>query len=390
MGENRLNASTAGVVRATFTGTGTPGQPTALVKVAGDQIGTQGLLVTVPPSVRVRDANDNPVAGVEVTFTITAGGGTLTGSTVTTGTNGIATLGGWRLGNVRLNTVTASAAGLAETSFVVAGRGCIPIGTIVAAQERTGTLTTTDCNDNGHYTDWWTFTTPTQAAVAFSERSPTGFDSFLGLFAAHLLPVATNDDVHPTTDNAGFMIILAPGTYNLAPSTLLQNVTGSYVIAASLTQENQPGCNVIMFVMPGIRTSQAITDLDCLTSGTQQFPFDRFAMVLHAGRPYTITMTSTAFDTWLELYNVATGTLVAVSNDASELGTNSSVSVTPAAEGLYLIAPSTAFVGASGAYTLEIEGPITGAGRPVSGGLEPLLRLPHGRGLSMPIIRRNR
>lgn len=70
------------------------------------------LLPGTPPSVRITDGT-NPVAGVAVTFAVTAGGGSLTGASATTDTNGVATLASWRLGaNPGVQTVRATAAGV--------------------------------------------------------------------------------------------------------------------------------------------------------------------------------------------------------------------------------------------------------------------------------------
>ncbi len=76
------------------------------------QGGTIGQAVAAPPSVRVTDVGGNPVAGIAVTFAITAGGGTvLPGTPVVTNASGIATVTSWTLGTtVGTNTVTASAA----------------------------------------------------------------------------------------------------------------------------------------------------------------------------------------------------------------------------------------------------------------------------------------
>lgn len=69
--------------------------------------------VAVLPAVLVRDANDNPLSGIPVTFRVTGGGGRLTGATPVTGADGIATVGGWTLGEkAGANTMTATLSGL--------------------------------------------------------------------------------------------------------------------------------------------------------------------------------------------------------------------------------------------------------------------------------------
>ncbi|MEP6688123.1 MAG: Ig-like domain-containing protein [Gemmatimonadales bacterium] len=90
------------------------GAPAAMEAAAGDaQSATVATAVPVPPAVLVRDANANPLAGIPVTFRVTAGGGRLTGATPVTGADGIATVGGWTLGQkAGANTVAATLSGL--------------------------------------------------------------------------------------------------------------------------------------------------------------------------------------------------------------------------------------------------------------------------------------
>jgi uncharacterized protein YjdB len=101
---------------------GQPGQPATVSIVAGDgQTGTVGAALPVRPSVRVLDANATPLAGVSVTFAITAGGGHVTpASPVVTDANGVATLTSWNLGiRPGENRLSATAGGVgAEFSAI--------------------------------------------------------------------------------------------------------------------------------------------------------------------------------------------------------------------------------------------------------------------------------
>ena len=45
------------------------------------------------------DSSGNPVSGLTVTFTVTSGGGSITGGTDVTGDDGIAEVGSWTLGS---------------------------------------------------------------------------------------------------------------------------------------------------------------------------------------------------------------------------------------------------------------------------------------------------
>ena len=98
----------------TFTATGTASRAARMIKLAGDnQTATAGTAVPVAPSVKVFDANDNPVAGVPVTFTVASGGGTASPVTpVSTDADGIAAVGSWTLGTVAgANSLIATAGG---------------------------------------------------------------------------------------------------------------------------------------------------------------------------------------------------------------------------------------------------------------------------------------
>ncbi len=89
---------------------------------ATSQSATVGTAVAAPPTVLVRDAQNNPVAGVAVTFQVTAGGGALNGGGAVTDANGVAAVTSWTLGTVAgANTVTASASGLPTVTFNATG-----------------------------------------------------------------------------------------------------------------------------------------------------------------------------------------------------------------------------------------------------------------------------
>jgi hypothetical protein len=95
-----------------------PSVPTALSPVsAATQSGTVGSAALAPPVVRVLDQRSQPMAGVAVTFAVTAGGGSVSAASATTGASGNASAGAWTLGTVAgTNTVTATAGSL-QTAF---------------------------------------------------------------------------------------------------------------------------------------------------------------------------------------------------------------------------------------------------------------------------------
>ncbi|HMU61680.1 MAG TPA: hypothetical protein PKA66_07850, partial [Gemmatimonadales bacterium] len=135
-----LVASATGLTSATSAGFSvTSAGATKIAAVPGSTVSdTAGLPVTVPPSVLVTDANDNPVAGVPITFTVTAGGGSIAPTTpVPTNASGIATLTSWTLGSAAgANTVTASGVGLtpALITFTATGVAGAPTQLQMATQ----------------------------------------------------------------------------------------------------------------------------------------------------------------------------------------------------------------------------------------------------------------
>ncbi|MGQ0703638.1 MAG: leishmanolysin-related zinc metalloendopeptidase [Gemmatimonadales bacterium] len=124
-GPNTLAAAAAGLPPVQFTATGAAGAPTSLVVQAGDnQSAPAGTAVPVPPAVLLRDTYGNPVPGVGVLFTVTGGGGSLTGAAATTDANGIAAVGSWILGPVPgANSVSAATGGLPPVPFNATGTG---------------------------------------------------------------------------------------------------------------------------------------------------------------------------------------------------------------------------------------------------------------------------
>lgn len=119
-GVNTLTVTSSGLPTRIFNTDTVAGPATQMVKHSpiGPQTGPVNTPVAVNPSVLVMDQFNNPVAGVTVTFAVTAGGGSATGTTQLTGADGRATVGSFTLGPVAgANSITASSAGLPSRVF---------------------------------------------------------------------------------------------------------------------------------------------------------------------------------------------------------------------------------------------------------------------------------
>jgi hypothetical protein len=100
----------ATAISVSFSATITAGGPASISMAAGNnQHAAAGSPVPVRPAVVVRDANDNPVAGVAVEFEVIGGGGSITGSSAVTDSEGRANVGGWTLGAANPNLLRATA-----------------------------------------------------------------------------------------------------------------------------------------------------------------------------------------------------------------------------------------------------------------------------------------
>ncbi len=122
VGTNTLFAQTADLAIVSFTAVGNAGQPALLAIISGDgQAALVGTALPVPPTVVVLDAQGNPVGDVSVEFTVTSGGGSLTGTPAVSNSIGIAAAG-WTLGaTAGINTVDAVVTGVALVTFFATG-----------------------------------------------------------------------------------------------------------------------------------------------------------------------------------------------------------------------------------------------------------------------------
>lgn len=94
-------------------------QPRLELIEGDDQTAPAGSSVPLRPAVRALDAEGRPLGGIQVTFVVTAGGGTVDGDVQTTNADGIARSGDWTLGTAPGANVLEARAGSLEGSPVV-------------------------------------------------------------------------------------------------------------------------------------------------------------------------------------------------------------------------------------------------------------------------------
>ncbi len=140
-GLQQVSAS-LGTLGLTFSATASAGAP-ANIAVNGGNNQTYVVGGTVPfaPSAKVTDQYGNNVSGAQVVFSVSAGGGSVSGATQSSNSGGIATVGSWTLGAAGTNTLLATLSVTATTapfSATAVTPGAPKNVTLVAGNSQTG------------------------------------------------------------------------------------------------------------------------------------------------------------------------------------------------------------------------------------------------------------
>ena len=349
-GQQTVTASVSGANAVTFTATAGPRTALLLERAAGNaQVALPGDVVN-PIQARVLDANGLPLPGVQVTWTVTGGGGSVSPATSTTNALGVATTL-WTLGPTGPQTLRASAPGAGTLIFTANSDECARVRSFATLLAGGRTLESTDCNLTtgpraGSFLEYFSFAPTAQTNATFTMSS--------GAVDAHLAilrgtdTVAVNNNASGLTTDAAVRVFLAPGTYKIAAGTAVAGQSGPYTFTQTDVGD-VAGCPTV-FITRGASTTQNITALDCqLYAG---YFSDQFRIRLVAGQAVTIRMQA-ALDAYISLLG-PTGAVVA---EEDALGSNATevMVYTPTVSGFYTIDAGTFVQGATGAYTLTVD-----------------------------------
>ncbi|HUQ48376.1 MAG TPA: hypothetical protein VM053_09060 [Gemmatimonadaceae bacterium] len=357
VGANSLVATSGSLAGISFTASSVPGPAASVVKFAGDnQVAITGAAVANPPSVIVRDANGNAKAGVSVTFAVASGGGSIAGSAAVTNSSGVAAVGSWTLGSVGVNTVSATATGIAPVTFtataisaVCGSRPSHTLGTTTS-----GTLASGDCQlPDGTFIDFYTTNIPQAGAYLFRESA--SFDTYLLLSSPDGTTIAENDDELDTGTNSGIKALLPAGNYLLGPGTFAPNVTGGYTLTSAAASTDVANCEHV-FVARGISTNQNIASTDCNLAGSGGTPIysDGYLIFVSAGTSVTITMSSTVLDSFIQLVTLD-GALITQNDNIDSSTKTAQITFTATESKYYAIFAQSVPTNAQGPYTLTIQ-----------------------------------
>lgn len=293
------------------------------------------------------------MAGVNVTFAVTAGGGSITPASVVTGNDGVARASSWTLGTTPgLNTVSATAGSLPPVIFSATAQDpCTLSATHTLGTTTTGELRTIDCRlSTGEFVDFYTLNLSAASAIAINQRS-TAFDTYLVFATAAGRPIAENDDSASANLNSYVKALLPAGNYSIGASSFATNATGNYTLTSATVSADITGCEDV-FIVKGVSTSQSLQASDCaLSDGSFA---DGVYIFLQANESVTISMSSTSVDAYLYLLNFS-GTTVAENDDANASTNDAQIVYTAPSSGFYIIVANSFGPGEVGPYTLIVQ-----------------------------------
>jgi len=318
-----------------------------------------------------RDAYGNAKAQATVTVSASLTGVTLTPSSGTTDASGrfATTLRSTLAGSTSITAVVDGISIVFSPAIVIAADLCaattlsLPFGT-------NGTLSSSGCVQNGELRSFYRFTSSGAPAGVRLTLTPSGFaprfalmldpnpgSNFINFFSSisgtaltrlWIVPAGTYR-VRVASQNG------SPGTFTLTGAAESPNLTTT--TAGGVSASSGGTCPVFATLIASTSVSgQSIQTTDCRDGS---FAYDSFYM--YATTSCTVTMTSSTVDSWLEVFDAATGSFID-SDDDSGGGTSArlTMSACQSTAGNVLEFRPQAFSSTTyGAYTLTVT--ITGS-----------------------------
>lgn len=232
-----------------------------------------------------------------------------------------------------------------------------PPRAVAMGQVMTGELTDTDpalAEGNGAYYDLYRITLRKGQRLSIEMAAPGDLDSFvsIGRMVADTLAVDETDDDSGGEKNARLRFTpKEDGTYIIRAQALDANSTGSYTLKVTERVVRAP---VIVNLADNALTNGAISDSD--DEADDGSLFDAYRIMARAGEKVTITMRSSAVDSYLALGRMIDGEWAQLAyDDDGAGGNNARVEFAFEEDGEYLVRANTVGAGKTGAYTIRLE-----------------------------------
>jgi hypothetical protein len=362
--------ATAGVL-LTASGSGLSVQSTAFTIAAGSPSlgqstlafpGTLTVGLASTGTFTIKDSFGNPIAAGTIALTSSLAGTTFNPASGTTNASGVFT-SSINAGLAGAGTITATVNGTA-LAFPVAPIAPLPctIGTLTLGTPVNGSVVVAGngCVFNNHPAATYRFTVPASATSTVVTVTAVGQGSFFPELLVTPEPVPTTGtlgigNTSSTLTRGPIDWLLPSGSSFLVSISSGNGSAGSFALTAANSGLGGPGCTTrIILNVNGTYTGQTLSATDDCTDAAGPYYYDVFE--INDSRPCTITMRSTAFDTYIELYE-ASANPGFITNDHGSAGGNDSRLVLTGCRTqnfALLLVPSSWVESITGAYTLQV------------------------------------
>jgi hypothetical protein len=229
---------------------------------------------------------------------------------------------------------------------------------IRVGQAVSGTLAPGDAlADDDTFYDDYTFETAEPARFRVTMRS-ADFDAYLSVGriengAYH--HIASDDDSAGGTDARLVFVAPSPGTYRIRANALSEGETGAYTLMLeALPWTPRHTLESARPIAAGATVTGRLEESDPLLEDFSHYHW--WVYQGRAGETLTLTMRSEDFDTFLAFGQVRNGAFDSLETDDDGAGgTDSRITTTLPADGLYVIQANSLSAGSTGAYTLQLE-----------------------------------
>jgi hypothetical protein len=322
-------------------GNTTPQVPTTIEASSATSLtAVAGAVVSPAPSVIVRDQDGNALSGQTVVFAVASGGGSVTGASVVTDANGVATVGQWTLGKTAgPNSLTASSGSLSVTFNATGTAGPAASLTISAGNNQTAaagsavpappSVIVKDANGNA----------VSGATVTFAIGSGGG--SVTGGSA--------------TSNSSGIATV---GSWTLGAAaganTLVASTNGAASVTFTATATVASKCDVRTPHTLGGISNGALESSDCQFQDGSFVDF--YSVNIPTAGAYLFKQ-GAGFDAYLDIAS-ADGSVIAENDNENSATTNSAIkAILPA--GNYILAAGSLGAGVTGAYQISSQNTAT-------------------------------
>lgn len=301
-----------------------------------------GTAVTPLPSVIVKNARGEVLAGVPVTFAVAAGGGTITGGSQTTDASGIATIGSWTLGNTAgENRVTATVGSLPAVTFTVTGIN-------------TAATQVTKVNDNQSGTTGQAL--GQQIGVIVKDQFGNPVSGVQVTFAAQNGTSVAPTTVTTNASGAANTTWTLGTTTGIVHATATAGTLGPVTFTATAANASVTCAAVGALTIGGAAVTGALRSTDCKFTPDNS-PIDPYTLQVGTAPAVAVRLQSDSVDSYLLLYR---GTYTDTVNILAENGDSSATTKTAylrmlLGTGSYVVAANSFGAPSYGPYSISAQ-----------------------------------